>query len=84
MVEAANLLGIEAMTGHWEFTYGEKALRSNLEKYRSVAFVLARDNAVAALLNGPSDPGAPHRADRDAGPPRDHLRGVAGGHARPE
>ena len=41
------------------------ALRSNLEKSRSVAFVLARDNAVAALLNGPSDPGAPHRADRE-------------------
>jgi sulfur-oxidizing protein SoxB len=34
MVEAANLLGIEAMTGHWEFTYGEKALRSNLERFR--------------------------------------------------
>jgi sulfur-oxidizing protein SoxB len=34
MVEAANLLGIEAMTGHWEFTYGEKALRDNLERFK--------------------------------------------------
>jgi len=34
MVEAANLLGIEAMTGHWEFTYGEDALRRNLEAFK--------------------------------------------------
>src|SRR5260370_41429532 len=34
MCEAENLLGIEAMTVHWEFTYGEKALRSNLERFK--------------------------------------------------
>ncbi len=34
MVEAANLLGIAAMTGHWEFTYGEKGVRDNLEQFK--------------------------------------------------
>jgi 2',3'-cyclic-nucleotide 2'-phosphodiesterase (5'-nucleotidase family) len=34
MVEVANLLGIEAMTGHWEFTYGEKTLRDNLSQFK--------------------------------------------------
>jgi sulfur-oxidizing protein SoxB len=34
MVEAANLLGVEAMTGHFEFTYGEEVLRKNLENFK--------------------------------------------------
>ena len=34
MVEAANLLGIEAMTGHWEFTYGESTLRQRIKDFK--------------------------------------------------
>ena len=41
MVEAANLLGVDAMTAHWEFTYGEKILRQNLA--RSKAEFLAQN-----------------------------------------
>jgi S-sulfosulfanyl-L-cysteine sulfohydrolase len=32
MIEVGNLLGIEVMTGHWEFTYGETVLRRNLDR----------------------------------------------------
>ncbi len=34
MVEIANRLGIEAMTAHWEFTYGEQILRRNIGQFK--------------------------------------------------
>lgn len=31
MVEACNLLGVDVMTGHWEFTYDQDEVRANIE-----------------------------------------------------
>src|SRR5690625_1177734 len=34
MVEASNRLGIDVMTGHWEFTYPEEQIRRNIELFQ--------------------------------------------------
>jgi S-sulfosulfanyl-L-cysteine sulfohydrolase len=34
MIEAANRLGVDALTGHWEFTYGQDSLRQRLKEFK--------------------------------------------------
>ncbi|WAK02945.1 thiosulfohydrolase SoxB [Methylobacter sp. YRD-M1] len=34
MVEASNLLGVDIMTGHWEFTYGSRQVLDNIARFR--------------------------------------------------
>src|SRR5580698_7006206 len=33
MIEAANMFGVDAMTGHWEFTYGQDTLRQRIKEF---------------------------------------------------
>jgi sulfur-oxidizing protein SoxB len=67
MVDAANLLGIEAMTAHWEFTYGEERLRANIKRFKGE--FLAQNvflTEEAAFDNKPAFDGATGRAFKPA------------------
>lgn len=52
MVEACNLLGVDVMTGHWEFTYQDKEILDNIKRFKGE--FLAQNVKVKddALLNG--------------------------------
>ena len=34
MLDASNLLGVDIMTGHWEFTYGSRQVLDNIARFR--------------------------------------------------
>ncbi len=34
MVDACNLLGVDVMTGHWEYTYPESEILANIERFK--------------------------------------------------
>lgn len=52
MVEASNRLGIDIMTGHWEFTYKEDEIRANIKAFKGEFLAQNVFLSEEALFNG--------------------------------
>jgi sulfur-oxidizing protein SoxB len=55
MVDACNLLGVDAMTGHWEFTYGKERLFENLKRFKGVFLAQNAAQAEEAAFESGAD-----------------------------
>ena len=57
MVAASNLLGVDVMTGHWEFTYGDNQLLENLKHFSGefIANNISLSEEVQFRFNATSD-----------------------------
>jgi len=55
MLQASNLLGVDVMTGHWEFTYGQKTVLDNLKQFQGDFVAQNVSLNAEALFNSESD-----------------------------
>jgi sulfur-oxidizing protein SoxB len=55
MVDACNMLGVDAMTGHWEFTYGKERLFENLKRFKGTFFAQNVAPSDEAAFNADAD-----------------------------
>lgn len=61
MIDSCNLLGVDAMTGHWEFTYGSREVLDNLKRFKGE--FIAQNIALTeeAAFNSEAEPDAPFK-----------------------
>lgn len=53
MIEASKLLGVEAMTAHWEFTYGQERVKQAVEKELAGKIEFLAQNVKTTDFNDP-------------------------------
>ncbi|MGR8951541.1 MAG: thiosulfohydrolase SoxB, partial [Gammaproteobacteria bacterium] len=79
MIAASNLLGVDAMTGHWEFTYGKQAVFDNLQAFQGklIAHNIAQSEEAAFESGADSEAVFPPYLIRKVGKARIAVIGQA-------